>query len=585
MSEGNNYFYNLADEIDELVGIKKTDSDNVKRAVDIANSSSGLMRYFISTLIQNDQISWFPNLQSLGFFQEIYKISSDNTNLFPVLNKLDYIKICENRYPAEVLSLIEKIQPDNQFVFNWLVRFVAEKESQRILNYINIIMRWSFSGVVIESNEYLQIIKKLEESGDWGGAQKLLRCFLSPRVNQDIESKTGFRRVINDSIASNYLIKLALSTILGAYISKYPESLLDIGITCLRKRSDLEDEIAWWRSSIEESDQNISDTYGDYLVVIIRDALLNLINSNALIAEVKIHELLSYDKNIYLRIVIYAFSKTHNNFPQLTLNLYEDSSLLSNTRCHHEYWHFVKNSFSKQTQVVQQEFLESLFKNFNCDKDKYHLLRWLWAVKDSLEGKYKKSYLKLLDSLEEPDHPDYLAYHQSLGGPLSPVDKEDLLLMTEEDVINVLKLDIPVESYGDVAKEGFAPVLQEAVKEDPEKFVLLSRYFNPTVITPMYVHYYYQGLRDAWKSGKDFSLNLVLDQIKELIRIQDEEILDDNSDTKWRSFSLDDLKRNILWFLSDLVRTQNKSLEKSIMKILSKFLLSHLITLNPAKMN
>ena len=211
------------------------------------------------------------------------------------------------------------------------------------------------------------------------------------------------------------------------------------------------------------------------------------------------------------------------------------------------------------------------------------MLRWLEAVNDSLEGKYKETYITLQSSLEEPERPEYLAYHYSLGGPLSPVDKETLLIMTDEDIIAQLNSDIPNEAYGAVAKEGFALVLQEAVKEDPEKFVLMSKYFDPTVIAPMYVHSFIQGLRDAWKSGKRFSLKLILDHINQLMRIQDDAFLDQNTDTKRPTIYLDDLKRNTLWLLSDLIRTHNHSIEKEYYGDVKQILIDSFDYLKPGK--
>jgi hypothetical protein len=559
MSKPNNDYYFHVNKIDKILDQTDLSEELANQIQKITSKNISLNRYFISSLIKHKKEAWFTNLQSFGFFEDLINLGNNQENQFITVNKFRYLEVCAQSQSKEVFSLIERIKPGNQFLFNELVKLISKQKSDSIIKYYSILENWIESGVLIESKEYLSIIDKLEKCEKWKYAKKFIKIFLSPKNNSAEEKTERSSRKINDSIAQNYLIKYSVSTLFTKYIKKYPKSMVDIGIYCLKMNPELEIEISWSRSAIEESDQNIGEIYGDYLITIVRDALIELIKSNNVIAEKKLFELLQKEISIYPRLAIYVIGKQNEILSNLTPKLYEKNEIGKFILFHHEYWHFIANTFESQENNVKADFLDFLIENYDNSRDEYHLLRWLFAVKDCLLGNYKDRYDELLSKYGPPDHPDFLSYSKNLGGPLSPVDKEELLKMTRGEIVEELKKDIPVEGYGEIAQEGFDPVLQEAVKEDPAKFAELSEIFDPRSIPPSYVDHFLRGLRDGWKLGKDFDWITVVNHCVQLFKLSDEDFLVQQHKS-WRTTSKNDIQRSILWLLSAAVRTKDHNI-------------------------
>ncbi len=120
-------------------------------------------------------------------------------------------------------------------------------------------------------------------------------------------------------------------------------------------------------------------------------------------------------------------------------------------------------------------------------------------------------------------HPDFLSYHTSWHGPTSSLGKEEIAKMTPEEFVHWIKnnLQPPFEMMSPTP-EGVSREFKEAVRENPEIYVLAAEIFLDEKIYPAYLCGLIRGLEEAIKSGKTFDIEPVIKFIENPLKFSPE---------------------------------------------------------------
>ncbi len=294
-------------------------------------------------------------------------------------------------------------------------------------------------------------------------------------------------------------------------------------------RPDLE-FYAGWRSAIEDTDQDILDTYNARVLRAFRDTVEVLVSANPNAGKPLIERYLADRHSILRRLGLFVISK----YPQLYNDLVErelfKSGNIDNTDIHHEYFVLLKQGFpilnqNSQGLLVNQildgpddqkteKLAEWVVKQYGENKEAYidtHRKVWirnrLWMIRDHL-GNVGKALLKdLIAERGTPEHPDFLAWNTGAFWvrDISPFDEQELGQLDPDELIRRVASYQPnpqqrfgpeQESYEGLANTlanvvianpiRYAPYLIDIVSIRPEfASALLNRWSKPEDTTPV----------------------------------------------------------------------------------------------------
>lgn len=167
---------------------------------------------------------------------------------------------------------------------------------------------------------------------------------------------------------------------------------------------------------------------------------------------------------------------------------------------------------------------------------KYWQLRWYSALRKNVafEDKHKElsKELKLDD-----DHFDTLGRTQVFCGERSPIEVDELLKMSNIEIIDYVTDFKPKRDFNTPSVYGLGSVLQTAVKSDPQRFSEGIHDFSS--LPSIYIYHIYSGFYRAWEDRKDihwenvitFMLQYVEDERFYANKLRIEE--DNRADADW----------------------------------------------------
>ncbi|MCK4968590.1 MAG: hypothetical protein KAS12_06040, partial [Candidatus Aenigmarchaeota archaeon] len=286
----------------------------------------------------------------------------------------------------------------------------------------------------------------------------------------------------------------------------------------------------FWIPTIEDSAQtSLSDQYEYQLIYFIRD-MFELSEPNSI--KEKINELLNGEVPIFKRIALHTINYHYNDLNELFWTWNDNP--LNEVNCKHELHELLKSncsSFSKKQIDIVLGWIESkkyyISDEFMHDKNyvekrlAYMKREWLSALLELKDLDVIFSYEKYKKiNPTEIDHPGYGVWVDAGWiGTISPIDKSELLNKSNEKIAEYLHNYIDGEGIKKPTSEGLFDTFRTIVFENPEKF---ANNMTPFLSTPhMYWYALLLGLSDAWRSKKNFTWDLVLKFISDIVGSDD----------------------------------------------------------------
>ena len=295
--------------------------------------------------------------------------------------------------------------------------------------------------------------------------------------------------------------------------------LLDraIAISVRNRRSkDAEDYSYVWCSAIGNSDKHEREIKKILLLAIGKAAKQLVQSDNTKITEV-ISILEKRRWHSFRRISLYILKE----FPEISFNLIEEwvtkKELFDAVWARNEYWGLVGSIFNKLSQDKQQLLL-GWIKNGPKVKIKepdYEELKKIWQrdrlgwISSHLQGEWKKKYEELVKIFGPPSSPEIFSIRTEWRGPTSPKSKEDLKIMSAQEMVSFLKNWRPPESTWNDSAEGLGRILSTVVADEPQKFTSCLSDFQG--LDPTYIRSLLDGFQQAVKEKRSFAWKPVID--------------------------------------------------------------------------
>ncbi len=231
------------------------------------------------------------------------------------------------------------------------------------------------------------------------------------------------------------------------------------------KRFSEYERSSWWRTAIEESDQDIHGEYKDSLLIALRDSLRLWAQQDAPSAEALVRRYLETNHEILKRLGLYILSVVPDAYKNLVARELLNEKNLNDVGIHHEYFLLLQEGYPHLDEQKQQKFLALIRQgppseeieqvSDDVDKDagesrkiyiegyiKHWKLKRLWMLRKYLSGEFTNLLEELVAELGEPERAEYT--HWVSGGVYSvtdksPIRREQLSLMPPEALIDFLR--------------------------------------------------------------------------------------------------------------------------------------------------
>lgn len=285
-----------------------------------------------------------------------------------------------------------------------------------------------------------------------------------------------------------------------------------------------------WRSAIEDTDQDILNTYNDQVLCALRDTLEILADSDQDKFKSIVKRYLDERHNILRRLGLYLLQMQPGMFSsEIPLELINRVNI-DEISTHHEYFMLLANGFpllsdsEKESMVAMildgpdigelNRIADLIYKDADFNREewlsnqkKFWIRDRLWMIKDYLDDQNRKLLDKLIQESRIPDHPAFLSWMS--GGftisDVSPFSEKDLETLSPDDLLNTVQSWRPNvdERFGPerITYAGFADEIAKLVCSSPEIYesslsriaimrsefavAILSRWTNPEYKGPL----------------------------------------------------------------------------------------------------
>ena len=465
-----------------------------------------------------------PYWKVLGYLENVAKQNAKTTSDEITNNIIEIIDSIIN-YRDDAGNRIENYRTD-WIILKIIFTLHIEKITKEHIEFIGIALESKRDTLLIAAEIGKTVLPKLIDSKSTKHILELLHVMLNyKKVEGGITDEYA-------SIMGNYLFNEALkkhnqeiTKLCGIEAVKVAlEKILSI------TKEDKSQFNSVWIPTIEDHPQtSFPDRYECQLVYFVRDIFEQ---SNPADIKEDISSLLKIEHPIFKRIAIHIINYHYNELHELFWNW--KGNPLDEHWLKHEMYELLKNnckSFSKEERRKIIEWIESkdyyIPDEIKEDKEQvkkilaYRKREWLKALLGTEDPDVVSSYEKYQEiNATEIEHPGFDSWHYGVQvGTISPIEETNLLNMSNIQIAEYLQNFKGEEHFGGPSQEGLSDTLRKCVTENPDKFATELNHFSS--VQQSYQHALLWGLRDAWRSNKDFIWNGIFNFIEQIIQADD----------------------------------------------------------------
>lgn len=514
-----------------------------------------IKRYFFSN---HPNPSWVPLLWNGGFYakQPEFEVNSEGTFL-SFWHAHEFLLSVAAEVPEYLIKHLDNLDKCNDWYKAGAVESLTKIEPAVVSTVIPKIIDWikSASPTWSLSRNASELLMYMAKSGYHDDAFALFSVLTSPLLEKNNQETTKFvlneSKLLEHSPIKDYKPGNEYISVLEKLDAVKLINILEENLrTAINKESQLSGQntsrSSYWRSAIEDTEQDLGEYAKDSLLRALRDTIEHLIAQSISTVHPIINRYLSDDYEIFRRLALYLLHRFPNTFRTLVTKELMNYSNLDETGIHHEFFHLLQEGFpilatDQQSALVNmillgppknelERFVQAVAQSNNVDPDEYrknYTDHWvknrLWMVKDFLPHESKIILDNLVAVSGEPDHPDFTSWISSGGWAKvnedSPLDDETIRSMSPEELYDYLQSWKPENGKRSwperVTWEGLAGSIANAVVANPEYYAShlhLMVEYRPIIAQAIFGHLAnenYPILENSWKLWLDLIQKLV----------------------------------------------------------------------------
>lgn len=479
MSETEVPFYAQTAILDAYLKSDAPDSVAVKVISEALRADRELERYFFRS---TPHPAWVEILRENDFFRtppapEKY----EDRTMFPHWEAQEYLISVADKFPTVLLEHFKLLKDQPQYGGQAIRalevvggRFV-EAALPQLLEWLNDPFATQWTAVPT-----YKLAVKLAELGEATLAFALFRHVTAPQPPRNVKKFDDFflgthaTSLLNlDSYHFGFgedgELDSALKKFQALDIQQLVSILEDHLLTALRLEADAEESSdyenrTFWRTAVEDSNQDIGTDYKDKLLVLLRNTLRGWCERDAASAEAVLNRYLSDKHEILRRLGLYILGEFPQSYRPLVSRELLSETNLDDVGVHHEYFLLLEKGFPQLEAAERAALIDSIRKGPDAEKiervarwatddrvddvDGYkqnYVKRWtrdrLWMLRDNLETELLEFLNQLIEETGKPDHAEYT--HWSSGpyfvNEVSPQPSEELGLLSPDELARFLQ--------------------------------------------------------------------------------------------------------------------------------------------------
>ena len=538
-----------------------------------------------------DSPDWIDPLLKEGFFKNPPEPIKSKVPYWP---ESQYLVRVADKAPKKVLSIIlELTQSDNINVHQDCCE-IAYKACNKSPELAKLAKEFALQEAQWISQQsqihglylavYENLIPKLIKSGIKDASYKLIKALLSMH-HETKEIKTSDNDIGDNDIEISWYYKGFLNKITPIATDFIREDFLLLLIELMDKALQYkyekpEDYSYVWYSSIKEGPNYDGEGSLDILVSGIRNTAQQMVEKKYAELDRIIQRLEKREWSIFKRLSLHMLRIFSSDNFELVKERLTNIDIFKNYRLHHEYFHLIKENYSKLDKDSQNRILgwiadgpdierykKNSFEELSEETIARYIKIWerdkLLPIKDFLPDSLQKEYKKIIKKYPEPLCPDYVSKSPSSGaGIKSPKEPQELGSMSISGIVAFLKSWEYSGKEGDPSPAGLTIDLKELVSSRPIDFSEAAELFIG--LDPTYVRGFISGLEEHIRSKTiiwEPVLNLCVWSVNEPREIfgrtgEHHTVLDSSPDPSWVL-----ARKRILNLLSDGLKWNNSGLE------------------------
>lgn len=486
------------------------DPDAVEIILEMLRAKPLLRDYFFRS---GPTVAWAPILWNEGFFDA--PPPPETTEAGSFLRRWDvqyYLESVATQVPEIAVKHVERIDGHGWYIaqaIRVLCRIPA-KESERVIPKIS---KWlQDPGIAVDiSFSVNSLIEKLAEDGHISSASSLFQALTAPKLltgphfaRRTLFGDSGAGSIFDLAFGTkqepSHGLELLKKTDLQAVIRTLENNLISSLKIEAEAASNPEREfVSWWRAAIEDTNQDILETYQDRVLMALRDAIETWVQVEPLSAESLVARYLTDKHAVLRRLSLYILSHYPEAYVAHVSTELMKYKGLNDSEIHHEFFLLLQSGFphikaeeqeglisailngpdkqdvqdlselaQKELGLAAQEYLITYSKSWIRDR--------LWMIRDYLPEQPKQLLLDLVRELGEPEHPTFLRWmsgmHQILD--VSPVTEQELGQMSLGGLVDFLAQWQPEVKHqfepDRVSHIGLASIVANLLLSDLDKY-------------------------------------------------------------------------------------------------------------------
>jgi hypothetical protein len=478
--------------------------------IEVLRTKRDLRRWFFTN---RPHSSWAKVLLDHGFFDEPPPpIASDGRFFLTHWDVQDYLISVASEVPDVVLAHFERIRTNKKYLRSAVMALCLipmELANQAVPKLLESLTDPATAFTIAE--QAFELMKKLAEAGF-----ALFEALPSPQPSP--RAKKANHEILDDYVynaeavsflpTDDYneenlwkpgleeLARLDLKRLVLLLEKQLIQALQVEAET--RRWSEETQRDSFWRVAIEDTGQDISDEYKDFLLKLLREFSERYISQQPDEAVALIDDYLNQDYEILKRLSIYLLGQFPQQYRDRVRDILLNAENMDDVKIHHEYFSLLESGYPHLEKVDQRRLNEMILSGPTPEKlaevsswankddgedpeeyargyTKYWRQKRLWMIRNHLQDEVALELQKLTTELGEPDHPDFTRWSTGVDfiSTVSPVDDNELRSMTVDRLLTFLREWKPSDRRHEFKQESYGAlgqIIAQVVFSDYQKY-------------------------------------------------------------------------------------------------------------------
>lgn len=463
-----------------------------------------------------------PAWEILGYLENLSKANATSPNARVTAALKRTIKEI-SEYRLSDGKRVENYRTD-WFIFKLIFNLPDDQVQKKHIDYIREFLGTQWRSTLINADLGKVAFPKLIQAQNEKLALELLRATLQfKKVKKSIGNEF-------ESVVEGYWLDECLTQHVEGLTRLAGINSISVALDVMKQllKQDKNQFNNIWIPTVDGTQEKFGDRLDVILVEFVRRSIEH---STPKDLNGTILKLLNSKQVIFNRLALHAI-RMHYKDLKVIFWRWAKTNLLKNVSLKHEIYQLIKSNSLQFTKPEVKKVLrwieeiDAYREGLTPDQQKkvlaYRRKEWLTALLDLKVEKIHALYKKY-DQINsaEVDHPGHTSWTEARWrSNKSPIDMPSLMAKSVTEIVSFINNFQPDPNTWDMPnKEGMADTLQEAVKNDPQKFSAhLDEFLS---CDTQYCYSIVKGYAEAWKEKRDFSWLAVFEFVSNFFK-QDE---------------------------------------------------------------